>query len=71
VVECAGLENRQGQDPNTSKHATYENDAENLACFLARLDPKSADLAEVVRTWSALPDALHLAILAIVRTAKG
>jgi len=44
----------------------YENDAENLACFLARLGENWSDLARIVKAWPSLPDVLRNAIAAIV-----
>jgi hypothetical protein len=39
-----------------------------LACFLAFLQAKDADLAKVVKVWTGLPEHIKAAIKALVKT---
>ena len=48
----------------------YENRRERLCRLLSHLDAQDSDLAEVVKAWETLPEAVKAGILAMVRTQR-
>jgi hypothetical protein len=63
-----GLQNQLSKSTNLLSSTTSENDAENLAFYLALLAKKSPDLALVVKQWGNLPEAVRAGIIAMVRS---
>jgi hypothetical protein len=70
VVECAGLENRkhtQATDGSTDSYKTSEN---HLSPDLSLNVMNHPQLADLIRAWPSLPEALRAGILAMVKSAK-
>ena len=70
MVECAGLENRKHAPATDVPTDTY-NPAENhLSPDLSLNVTNHPQLADLIRAWPSLPEALRAGILAMVKSAK-
>ena len=70
AVECAGLENRKhtlATDVPTDSYKPAEN---HLSPDLSLNVTNHPQLADLIRAWPSLPEALRAGILAMVKSAK-
>jgi hypothetical protein len=69
VVECAGLENRNGSVSNADNTSTSDGDEETLPVSLPVAVQIHPDLATLIDRWPMLPEPLRQGIMAMVRAA--
>jgi hypothetical protein len=65
----ADLQSSPAPTQPAGKSRLPESDAERLAFCLAHLTQKAPDLALLVESWDALPDAVRAGIVAMVKAA--
>jgi hypothetical protein len=70
VVECAGLENRKHTLATDVPTDSYEPSENHLSPDLSLNVTNHPQLADLIRAWPSLPEALRAGILAMVTSAK-
>jgi hypothetical protein len=70
VVECAGFENRKHATPSDVPADTYKPAEIHLSPDLSLNVTNHPELANLIRAWPDLPEALRAGILAMVKSAK-
>ena len=70
VVECAGFENRNHATTSDVPTETYEAAQNHLSSDLSLNVTNHPELADLIRAWPVLPEALRAGITAMVKSAK-